>query len=116
MTGSDGSVYTAEKEQLVPASAAKGLDTIELYSQTESLSAGKNIGSTVLGVKNIVICKNGHSAAQKENDKYKFAPGAADGSLSVRLPQGGADYYKIFVLDGFKNLKPYKDSDVILIK
>lgn len=44
MTGSDGSVYTAEKEQLVPASAAKGLDTIELYSQTESLSAGKNIG------------------------------------------------------------------------
>ena len=157
MTGSDGSVYTAEKEQLVPASAAKGLDTIELYSQTESLSAGKNIGSTVLGVKNIVICKNGHSAAQKENDKYKFAPGAAvgvdytnttqrpfdaavivsgytddtltesyikefsesgaaGGSLSVRLPQGGADYYKIFVLDGFKNLKPYKDSDVILIK
>lgn len=38
------------------------------------------------------------------------------GSISVRLPEGGSEYYKLFLFDDFDILKPYRPADKIQIK
>ena len=149
--------YVCEKENFIADGDFCGINALKFYSKTDSVANGKNIGSCVLGLKNIKVLKSGLNAEKDFENGYIFKSGEnvcidyenitqgkfsisvilagykngalsetdirefeagkeKEGSINIKLPIGGSDYYKLFIMKDSETLLPLRAADKITLE